>query len=158
MHSTAVSGTSFKPSATAECGLIPPTDIPLVWHRIAEILEETQPEWLDRMEPVELLGWLYAGKYDLWAGTDKGILDGFILCRWESWTKVKFYCIEAVFGQDMRKYLPWGLEKVERFAAIMGAKEVVIDGRMDLQRMFHRWGYSPKAVTLRKDVRVLWRN
>jgi hypothetical protein len=87
-----------------------------------------------------------------------GELDVAAICMWEKHSRAQYYHVCFVGGTDAMKYLAKGLQTLERYASVMGAAEVTIEGRKGLSRVLKRFGYGSSTVRLRKPVKILWRN
>src|SRR5262249_55642090 len=99
-----------------------------------------------------------SGALDLWIGVDKGVIDGVVICNWEHCPRVSYYHICFLGATGLRKYLPRGLVKIEHYACMLGAKELVMDGRPGFKRLLARYGYGDTTVRLKKNVQKLWSN
>lgn len=152
------STTQESGTSSVDVGMVPPLHVPMLWAQIEPILKEKGEDWLTTVSEEEVLGFLYTGQLDIWCGMDNGELDGFVICHWEKHARANYYHIDCIAGKNLDKYFALGMQKIERYACIMGAAEVVMEGRKAWTRLLGPRGYVPRTVRLRKNVRTLWSN
>lgn len=145
-------------TSSVSVGLVPKEDIPILWNQILPILQEQGKKWLDIVDENVVLALLYTGQLDIWCGMKDRVLDGFAICQWERHSKRSYYHIIHISGQNLELYFDKGLQQIERYASILGAYEVVLEGRKGWMRMMKPKGYGTRTVRLRKNVRTLWSN
>lgn len=138
-------------------GLLPALHVPMLWDQMEPILLKYGQDFLTIVDEKEVLAGIYTGNYEAWCGMDSGVLEGFAICCWERHNRASFYHISAVMGTNMRKYFRTGMEKIEQYASLMGASQVVMEGRKEWQRLLSPRGFAPQTVRLRKTVSVMWR-
>ena len=159
MASMAETGLSLgEVSPQPEVGMVPAGMIPLVWPGVLEILQARATEWLQTVSEEEVYNWLITGRADLWLGMQNCVLDGFVICQWEVHDRAKFYHVVYIAGDGLKKYLAIGLQQLERYSCILGAKEMIFEGRPGWQRVLRRYGYAPGSVRMKKAVTQLWSN
>ena len=141
-----------------EVGLVEKEMIPYLWPQILEILLEKGKKWLEIVDERDVYVQLCRGEVDLWCAMHGGRLDGFMICGWERHGRGSYYHVIFLAGEKLEKYLSIGLEKIERYASIMSATEVVLEGRKGFARLLRKHGYYQNTIRMRKSVRILWRN
>lgn len=141
-----------------EFGLVALEHIPLIWQRVLEILRVEGKEWLETVSEMEVLAQLANGHWELWLAGDEGVLEGYVICMWEIHARKTRYHVLAIAGEGLDKYWKKGLEKLEHYACLKGAHEIVMEGRPGWKRLLLREGYMEKTVRMIKPVKVLWRN
>lgn len=156
MATTQEVGTSWDEGR--KFGLILREQVPFVWIEVLTILLERGEEWLKIVDEHEVLACLVSGDYELWLARDNGNLDGYVICQWENHARKRRYHILHIAGDGLRKYLTPGLRKIEYYACMCGADEVVFSGRPGWQRLLTRYGYNEKYVVVGKPVRTMWSN
>lgn len=106
----------------------------------------------------EVFKLLCSGIMDAWVG-HRGIeMDGFALCAWEVHARAKYYHVLHIMGSNLKLYMNEGLLKLEKWAYVMGAREVVVEGRLGWRRLLSKRGYSEPTVRLRKNMPKAWGN
>lgn len=141
-----------------DIGLISPPTLPYVWGDVEELVEEHGEAWLKVVELQEVLALLCKGELDLWVGTKGVELQLVMVCGWEHHAKRSFYHIMWIGGSGLYSYIKEGLEKIEKYACMMGATEVIFtEGRMGWNRVLERYGYGP-VVGMKKNVQTCWRH
>lgn len=138
-------------------GVIPTKVIPFVWTDVKQLITQ-HSGGLDAMMSLGAVERnLLENNLDLWLGTDGNELEMGMLCGWEKHEFVAHYHLIWVGGENLSKYLKLGLEKLEQYACLCGAKELVMAGRDGWERKLKPFGFVPKQ-RLVKNVQVLWRN
>lgn len=127
--------------------------IPMIWSEMVPILEERGKVFLMVYSEEEVFKLCCSGFLDVWLGLRNGRLDGFAVCGWEVHARAKYYHVLGIFGSNLSLYLEQGLDRIERYALIMGADELIVDGRKGWQRMLEKRKYAARTVKLRKDLR-----
>jgi hypothetical protein len=146
-------------SSDYEVGKAPPEAIQALWPQISDILNDKGERMLEKFEEGEILTHLFTGRWDIWLGMRNGVVDGFTICQWDEYSKVKHYLICMTCGEGLKNYFKQGMDKIEKYAALSGAQKVKIqDGRPGWERMLKHRGYGEKAVTLSLNVRKAWSN
>lgn len=141
-----------------DIGLVHPAVLPHIWGDVEDIVEEHGGEWLKTVDLGEVLALLIQSKLDLWVGTKDSELELVMICGWERHTKRSFYHIMWIGGKGLYSYLKEGLEKVEQYACLTGATEVVFtEGRLGWNRVLERYGYG-RTVGMKKNVQTCRRH
>lgn len=152
-HTTLEPGTCL-----AEVGIIPANMVPLVWSSMLPIIEERGACLLGVWSEEEVFRLLCNGTLDLWGGYRQGSMDGFALCGWEVHDRAKYYHVLHLLGDNLSMYLDEGLQKMERWAYTLGAREIIVDGRPAWKRLLAKRGYGMPTVKLRKNLPKAWGN
>lgn len=158
MQDTVGTGLSSDDISQADFGLVPPEMTQHLWPRVEQILLTRGARWLAVVSEADVYRLLITGNADLWCGMQSGELDVIAICMWERHARAQYYHVCFVGGTDAMKYLAKGLQTLERYASIMGAAELTLEGRKGLARILKPFGYGSTTVRLRKPVKVLWRN
>lgn len=135
-----------------EFKLVPCTFIPEIWEEIEGILNEKGERMLGVYSVEEVFRLLCTGILDVWLAKRGKNLDGIVFCGWEVHTKVKYYHILYAFGNNMKKHLDNALTQLEKYAYLMGAYQVVVEGRFGWKKVLEKKGYRQETVRLRKGV------
>ena len=141
-----------------DVGLVPAGAVPILWDRVLEILYDKGQKWLKVVDEKDIYGLLVNGQADLWCAMHNGHLDGVMICMMERHARASYYHVCFIGGTHFNKYIACGLEKLEKYACIMGAAELVLEGRKGFAKLLKPYGYYTNTVRLRKSVNVLWRN
>lgn len=144
--------------SVAEVGLIPTEIVPMMWPRVLEILYAKGQKWLKVVDENDVFHMLMSNQADLWCAMQNGRLDGVMICMMERHRRASYYHVAFIGGDGLSKYLAQGLEKLEHYAALQGAAELVLEGRKGFARLLKPFGYHTNTVRMRKSVKVLWRN
>lgn len=144
--------------STPEVGLVPAGAVPVLWDRVLEIMRDKGQRWLKVVDENDVYNLILTGNADLWCAMQNGTLDGIMICMMERHAKASYYHVCFIGGYGLSKYLATGLEKLEKYACIMGATELVLEGRKGFAKLLKPYGYYTNTVRLRKNVNVLWRN
>lgn|SRR5574342_202878 len=142
----------------ARVELVTKEAVPPLWAPMLPIFDEKGKNLLTVFSEEEIFNLLCHGVIDLWLGVRNNTLDGFALCAWEVHMRARNYHVIGVLGNNLKMYLKEGLEKIEKYAMVMGAAEVVIEGRKGWKRVLGSRGYEERTVRLRKNVRRAWSN
>lgn len=146
-------------SSEYEVGLANAEAIKALWPQISDILHEKGEEVLEKFEEGEVLTHLFMGRWDLWLGMHRGVVDGFTICRWDEYSKERYYVIGFTAGSGLHRYMNKGLDKIEKYAVLQGAQKVKVEnGRRGWERLLARRGYGEKRVVLTLNVRKAWSN
>jgi hypothetical protein len=149
--------TTERGTSSEEFGKAAPELIPQLWPQLAKLIEE-KTDWLELSSLEEMYTAMVNNFVDVWVALEGTELQGFVICQWERYPKRSYYNIIAIAGDGLDLYLREGLEKIERFAALIGAYEVVLQGRFGWMRKLEKFGYKQTRVQLRKNVNLNWRN
>ncbi len=141
-----------------DVGRIEPKTIPYVWSDVLEIVEDYGQKWLATVNIDRVLQQVVIGDKDLWVATDGNTLDMVMFCWWEEYGKVRYYHIEWMGGDGLRKYLKNGLDKIEQYACLNGAVELRFAARAGWEKKLGSYGYGVKSRIMGKNVQVCWRN
>jgi hypothetical protein len=144
--------------STPEVGLVPAGAVPVLWERVVEVLQDKGQKWLKVVDENDIYRLLVSGQADLWCAMHNGTLDGVMICMMERHARASYYHVCFIGGKHFDKYIARGLERLEKYACIMGAAEIVLEGRKGLARKLRPYGYFTNTIRLRKPVNVLWRN
>lgn len=139
-------------------GLLAVQYVPAVWHQVHPLLLEYGKRLLEVYSLEELFTEVMKGSHDLWIAGEDGVADGVVIGVWERHANASYYHIVFCAGKQLEKYLDKGLEMLERYACMGGAKEIIVEGRWGWKRRLCKRGYVQTSVKLRKSVKVLWSN
>jgi hypothetical protein len=140
-------------------GLVDIPCIPTVWEEVSQLIEQNHAGWLDMVDLKEVYESLMMDKLDLWIGHDKWEVFIAMICGWERHAKASFYHIMWLGGRDFRPAMKAGMEKVERYACMQGAKEIRFGGREGWEKLLKPLGYvMAPHIEMRKNVAICWRN
>lgn len=134
-----------------QIGIVPPDgNLVAVWPDVGELLQKHGGSWLKENELIneDVFVRLVTGQWELWLATDGIELDGLVLTQLrgrELW--VVWAC-----GQHVEKYMLDGLQRLEQFALMNGAREVVVGGRPGWDRVLEKLKYVRVGEWLRKDL------
>lgn len=145
-------------TSSEEFGKLPTEAIVHFWPAIQALLHEKAKEWLELATEQEIFQAMHLGFVDVWIALEDGEVQGFVIGQWERYTKRSFYNILAIAGDGLDKYIKAGLQKIEQYAMIGGAYEIIIQGRFGWKRKLKAFGYHQTRVQLRKNTSILWRN
>jgi hypothetical protein len=142
---------------SAEVSIVPKDCLMMVWPAVVDIYTQA-PLLQEKFGPQELLTLLTVPGtgYELWTAAD-GALEGIGLTALVHGNLTNKLHIVDLYCKPLAKYLAQGIEKLERYACLVGADEIVFDGRDGWERVMSRFGYAPK-LQMRKNVRMLWAN
>ena len=127
--------------------------VQVVWPEVQLLVEEHGADWLEIVDLRDVYIQVLDGKLDLWLANERLELLGVLFCSWERHAKRSFYHLNYGCGKELQSFMKEGLKKIEGYAALSGASEVVLGGRLGWERMLTRLGYAQKFVELRKSVR-----
>lgn len=139
-------------------GLIPAENVPLIWETVLGILQDKGERWLKVVDENAIYDLLVAGQADLWCGAHNGEIEVIAVCMREVHAKASYYHVCFLGGKSFKKYFKLGVQKIEQYAAITNATEVVFEGRKGFVRMLKPLGYFSNTIRMRKTVSVMWRN
>lgn len=139
-------------------GLVPVAFIGQLWPQIQQLLVKHGEEFFEVYSLEEVFRELCNGTMDCWAAGEEGVFDGVVLCQWEIHANASFYHILFCCGSNLYTYMDYGLRKLEQFACLKGARDLVLSGRPGWQRVLRSKGYKIAPTRMKKSVRVLWSN
>lgn len=160
MSIAAQRGTSLGKPGKFEFGKVTLEMVPGIWKEFVDMVEAYDGGWLESVDPVEVFTAVMHGQIELWAAFDDMRLVGGMAAAWERHAKASYYHIIWLGGQPGRidSFLSNGLEKIEKYALAMGARDVVALGRKGWERKLKAFGYVSRYVQVRKNVREAWSN
>ena len=143
--------TASAPPVAVE--LLAKEQVALLWPEMYVILEEKAEDFLTVYSEEEIFKLACSGIIDVWIGRRGGQIDGFVLAAWEVHARAKYYHILGGFGDNLKFYLSKGLEQMEKYAYVLGAVELIIEGRSGWLRLLKPRGYRARTIKLRKNLR-----
>ena len=153
-HTTMERGTNSD-----EFGKVPSEQILPFWDEMSKMIEERAGEWLEIIDLQDIFKGIILGVLEAWVAIDdQGRMAGFVICQWEVYPKRKFYNILTICGDGLDTYLDQGLKKIEKYACMGGAYEIILQGRFGWKRKLKKYGYTQSRIQLRKNVRITWSN
>lgn len=142
-------------SSMLDFGRVAPEMLPAIWTELLPIIEEFDGEWLKVVDPPEIFTMAMVGTIEMWAAVENMRVVGGMAAGWERHNRAAFYHILWLGGkpQHLQKFLAPGLEKIEKYALALGARDVIIVGRKGWERALLPFGYVQSYVQVRKNVR-----
>ena len=138
-------------------GILAPESLQSAWPDVVELLEARGQEFLARVSLEELFVGILKEEIDLWIATEECDLRMVCFMAWEHHAKESNYHVMWLAGSGLREYPVPGLDKIEQYACMRGAKSVIFGGRKGWLRALEPYGYVPQ-VSLCKNVTTCWRN
>lgn len=139
-----------------EIGRLSPQCLQAVWPDVVELLEERGEDLLQIYDLKELFINVLSGAYDLWlvtAGTELKLV-GF--CAWEAHSLKSYYHVLWVGGSGL-ELLKAAVPKVEQYACMHGASELLFGGRPGWDRVMKPMGFVQKP-RWGKSVETCWKH
>lgn len=131
--------------------IIPPKSVNVVWEPVLAIMKKYDGG-VFRFTEFELVKkMLEEDKLELWIGVDDRDIELAALTQ-VCGTKERYVELFWLGGQHFEKYRDVGLEKMEKWAAKVGASSLVVGGRKGWTRKLKAKGFSFHRIEMIKPV------
>lgn len=132
---------------------VPAEHVPLVWQRVASLLEPALRSVSGRYDVNDVLRELQENKTSLWIAFDQdgGVIHGAAVVRLVDYPKRRFARIEIVGGERMRNWGDRLLDMVESYARSSGCVGIETGGRVGWSRLGAARGYKKTSFHIEKE-------
>ena len=132
--------------------LVPLNLVPVIWPRVAEIMEANPPERSPFFSTIpQAFQTVMNAKANLWIGGYGSGLDIVLMGTIVDYPAARGYIVNYVGGKFLRATLKhW--PKLEQFAAAQGCTHIEMVTRPGIVRLMRRYGFEPLATYSCKSI------
>lgn len=130
----------------------PATILPYVYEQVAELITSNPHDIFEYYDLPSLFQRIQAGKFDLWLGVDGSEIELAAILSFEHFPVQNYYRFIWLGGSSLDKYIIDGLPKIEKYAHVVGAQNIALQGRSGWVRKLQRHGYNDIKIEMRKNL------